>query len=66
MSKLVATCSRIREPNRRMAEETQRFLDSKTKPRRSLGRLEDLACQISAIRGTSEPGPPRKAIVVMG
>lgn len=66
MSKLVATCSRIREPNRRMAEETQRFLDSKTKPRRSLGRLEDLACQISAIRGTSEPEPPRKAIVVMG
>jgi nicotinate-nucleotide--dimethylbenzimidazole phosphoribosyltransferase len=66
MSKLIEICSHIREPDRHMAEETQRLLDSKTKPRRSLGRLEDLACQISAIRGTSEPDPPRKAIVVMG
>jgi len=66
MSKLAEICSRIREPDRRIAEETQRLLDIKTKPRRSLGRLEDLACQVAAIRGTSEPEPPQKAIVVMG
>ena len=28
------------------------LLDAKTKPRRSLGRLEELACQVAAIRGT--------------
>lgn len=66
MSKLTEICSRIREPDRRIAEETQRLLDIKTKPRRSLGRLEDLACQVAAIRGTSALDLPQKAIVVMG
>jgi nicotinate-nucleotide--dimethylbenzimidazole phosphoribosyltransferase len=39
-------------------------LDAKTKPRGSLGRLEDLAAQIAAIRGTAEPGRLRAAVVV--
>jgi nicotinate-nucleotide--dimethylbenzimidazole phosphoribosyltransferase len=39
-------------------------LDSKTKPRGSLGRLEDLACRIAATRGTAEPGRLRSAVVV--
>jgi nicotinate-nucleotide--dimethylbenzimidazole phosphoribosyltransferase len=39
-------------------------LDSKTKPRGSLGRLEELGCRIAAIRGTVSPGPLRAAIVV--
>jgi nicotinate-nucleotide--dimethylbenzimidazole phosphoribosyltransferase len=39
-------------------------LDRKTKPRGSLGRLEDLAAQVAAIRGTSKPDPLRAAIVV--
>ena len=39
-------------------------LDRKTKPRRSLGRLEDLAAQVAAIRGTLRPEPLRAAIVV--
>jgi nicotinate-nucleotide--dimethylbenzimidazole phosphoribosyltransferase len=39
-------------------------LDRKTKPRGSLGRLEDLAAQIAAIRGTTAPGPLEAAIVV--
>lgn len=65
MSTLTEICSRIKEPDQRIAEGTQRLLDLKTKPRRSLGRLEDLACQVAAIRGTSVPDLPQKAIVVM-
>jgi nicotinate-nucleotide--dimethylbenzimidazole phosphoribosyltransferase len=49
----------------RAAEEAQRLLDGKTKPRRSLGRLEDLACRLAAVRGTARPPLPAKAIVVM-
>jgi nicotinate-nucleotide--dimethylbenzimidazole phosphoribosyltransferase len=60
------TIAQIREPDRHVAEAVQRLLDAKTKPRRSLGRLEDLACQVAAIRGSRAPEPPRKAIVVMG
>ena len=63
---LTGTIARIHAPDRRLAEATQGLLDHKTKPRRSLGRLEDLACQIAAIRGTSTLAPLRKAIVVMG
>src|SRR5439155_6859810 len=49
-----------------LAASVQRLLDAKTKPRRSLGRLEDIACRVAAIRGTPAPGLLRKAIVVMG
>ena len=67
MSLLEATCARIREPDTRIAVEMQRLLDDKTKPRGSLGRLEELACQVAAIRGEpSAAEPPRKAVVVMG
>ena len=65
MTTLAATLQQIREPDRHVAAATQRLLDNKTKPRWSLGRLEDIACQIAAIRGTTAPGPARKAIVVM-
>ena len=47
-----------------IAEEVQRALDAKTKPRGSLGRLEELACRIAAIRGTATPGRLRSAVVV--
>src|SRR4051794_35403995 len=59
--------ARIVAPDPSAAAEAQRRLDAKTKPRRSLGRLEDLVCQLAAVRGdaTSTP-PPAKAIVVMG
>jgi nicotinate-nucleotide--dimethylbenzimidazole phosphoribosyltransferase len=46
------------------AAAAQAMLDAKTKPRGSLGRLEELACRIAAIRGTAEPGRLRAAIVV--
>jgi nicotinate-nucleotide--dimethylbenzimidazole phosphoribosyltransferase len=44
----------------------QRLLDRKTKPRRSLGRLEDLACRIAAMHGSvALPAMRAKALVVM-
>jgi nicotinate-nucleotide--dimethylbenzimidazole phosphoribosyltransferase len=48
----------------RVAREARDALDGKTKPRGSLGRLEDLACDIAAIRGTVSPDPLQAAIVV--
>jgi nicotinate-nucleotide--dimethylbenzimidazole phosphoribosyltransferase len=57
--------ARIAPTDTRAAEEAQRLLDGKTKPRRSLGRLEDLACRLAAVRGTARPSLPAKAIVVM-
>ena len=45
---------------------TQHELDRKTKPARSLGKLEDLAIQLTAIRGRRDPLPLDKRIVVMG
>jgi nicotinate-nucleotide--dimethylbenzimidazole phosphoribosyltransferase len=42
----------------------QRALDAKTKPRGSLGRLEELACRIVGIRQTATPGLLRSAVVV--
>ena len=64
MSLLEATCARIREPDAHIAVEMQRLLDDKTKPRGSLGRLEEIACQVAAIRGSLSAEPPRKAVVV--
>src|SRR3954469_20828887 len=43
-----------------------RLLDGKTKPRRSLGRLEDLASQVAAIRRSTSVPALSKAMVVMG
>ena len=39
-------------------------LDRKTKPRGSLGRLEELAVRVAAIRGEAVPAPLRPVIVV--
>ena len=66
MSLLDETCTAIAAVDPTVAAAAQRRLDGKTKPRRSLGRLEDLACRVAAIRGTSAPDPPVKAIIVMG
>jgi len=57
--------ARIVPTDTRAAEDAQRLLDGKTKPRRSLGRLEDLACRLAAVRGTARPSLPAKAIVIM-
>jgi len=47
------------------AEAAQAALDAKTKPRGSLGRLEELAVRVAAIRGDANPGPLR-AMIVLG
>jgi nicotinate-nucleotide--dimethylbenzimidazole phosphoribosyltransferase len=61
---IAATCARIVDVDRAAAARTQTALDNKTKPRRSLGRLEDVACAVAAIRGGA-PSVGAKAIVVM-
>jgi len=65
MSLLADTCGRILPIDLSLANATQRGLDRKTKPRHSLGRLEELACRIAAIGGSALPGTLSKAIVVM-
>ena len=50
--------------SRSVADAVQAALDAKSKPRGSLGRLEDLAARIAAIRGTEAPGRLRPAIVL--
>jgi nicotinate-nucleotide--dimethylbenzimidazole phosphoribosyltransferase len=65
MTRLEVTRTRIGSVDRGAAARAQRLLDAKTKPRRSLGRLEDLVCILAAIRGTTEIPEPAKAIVIM-
>jgi nicotinate-nucleotide--dimethylbenzimidazole phosphoribosyltransferase len=65
MSTLAETLARIAPPDPEIARRTQALLDGKTKPRRSLGRLEDLACRVAAARGVAVPEAPVKAVVVM-
>ncbi len=65
MSLLEETLAAIAPPDAALAARTQALLDGKTKPRKSLGRLEALACRIAAARGVAVPEPPVKAIVVM-
>ncbi len=55
--------ARIGHANEFARAEALRSLDAKTKPRGSLGRLEELAAQIAAIRG-DVPRTLRPAIVV--
>ena len=65
MALLDQTLGAISEVNHDAAAITQRLLDGKTKPRRSLGRLEDLACKVAAIQVNPRPPLPTKAMVVM-
>jgi nicotinate-nucleotide--dimethylbenzimidazole phosphoribosyltransferase len=65
MKKLDEIRAHIVAPDAELARQAQRALDDKTKPRRSLGRLEDVACQVAATRGTALPALPTKAVVVM-
>jgi nicotinate-nucleotide--dimethylbenzimidazole phosphoribosyltransferase len=61
---LDAALLRIPRPRDEAAREASRLLDAKTKPPGSLGRLEDLACRLAAIRGQVPEGPLLPSIVV--
>jgi nicotinate-nucleotide--dimethylbenzimidazole phosphoribosyltransferase len=54
----------VPEPDEVAASAARAALDAKAKPPGSLGRLEDLACRLAAIRGTAQPGRLAPVIVV--
>jgi len=66
LENLKATCAAIEAIDADAASAAQTRLDQKTKPRKSLGALETLACRYAAIRRTPSSPLPKKAIVVMG
>jgi nicotinate-nucleotide--dimethylbenzimidazole phosphoribosyltransferase len=61
---LTPTIAAIEPVDAGWAKRAQDELDCKTKPRRSLGRLEDLAAQLAAIRRRLDLLPLEAAIVV--
>ncbi len=61
---VAVTIDRVTEGDRSVAAAAGQAMDRKTKPRGSLGRLEDLVVQIAAIRREPAPGPLAAAIVV--
>lgn len=63
--RLRATLARIRPGDVAAAAVARAALDAKAKPRGSLGRLEDLACRIAAVRGSAALAPLPAAIVVV-
>lgn len=61
---LAATLDAIEPPDPAIRAAAEAELDAKTKPRDSLGRIEELAIRIAGIRGSVRPGPLNAAIVV--
>ena len=55
-----ALAARIKPTDAGAAAEAQRLLDAKTKPRRSLGRLEDLVCQLGGDSRHASPPAARR------
>lgn len=65
MGKLEDTLRLITKTREELAEPTQRRLDNLTKPRGSLGRLEEMAKRIVVITGDNRPFLKKKVIFVM-
>jgi len=65
MEKLDSIIKNIEPIDKALLEETQRRLDSLTKPKASLGRLEELAKQIVSITRQQEPEFKNKVIFTM-
>lgn len=63
---IARTVAAVGGPDLAVAAATAARLDGKTKPRGSLGRLEEIACFYAAARADRRPAPPVKAMVVMG
>jgi nicotinate-nucleotide--dimethylbenzimidazole phosphoribosyltransferase len=62
---LETTIAAIAPVDEAAARAAQDRLDRKTKPRRSLGRLEELACRLAAVFRTADPVLPAKAVAVL-
>jgi nicotinate-nucleotide--dimethylbenzimidazole phosphoribosyltransferase len=62
---LEPTCAAIAPACRQAAHQARVRMDGKTKPRGSLGRLEEVACRVASICGTADPPLPTKAVVVI-
>lgn len=61
---LERTTASLSPSDRDVGAQTARLFDAKTKPPGSLGRLEELACRLAAIRGRMPEGHLHPAIVV--
>jgi len=59
---LKEVCSRIRDLDRRFLDQAQQRLDNLTKPRGSLGRLEEIARRLVAITENPSPELDKKVI----
>ncbi len=65
MAKLNETLEKIKAVDKSTYEITQKRLDNLTKPKDSLGRLEEFAKRIVAITGKENPTLSRKIIITM-
>lgn len=65
MSKLRETLERIYEPDYSIGKKVQARLDNLTKPRGSLGRLEELARRIAIITGRERPRIEEKVVLTL-
>jgi nicotinate-nucleotide--dimethylbenzimidazole phosphoribosyltransferase len=61
---LVELARAVVPPDAGVARDARAALDAKTKPRGSLGALEELAVRIAVVRGDVQPGPLQPAVVV--
>ena len=65
MGRIKETIKRIGPVNKKLMEEAQRKLDNLTKPKGSLGRLEELAKRVVGITGKKNPSLKNKVIFTM-
>jgi nicotinate-nucleotide--dimethylbenzimidazole phosphoribosyltransferase len=65
MTRLSDVTSRITPLDMAAMAAARERQDSLTKPRGSLGRLEELSITLAGITGTSRPHVPRKAVIVL-
>jgi nicotinate-nucleotide--dimethylbenzimidazole phosphoribosyltransferase len=62
--RLTRTLNRIQPADAASRTAARQAFDAKTKPRGSLGRLEELAAQVAGVRGVAGPAREKAAIVV--
>lgn len=65
MKAIEETVARIESPNHLLESRIRRRLDSLTKPRGSLGRLEDFAMRVAVMTGDERPNVAKKVIFTL-